>query len=149
MVSLAVLYSAAIWLMSRTGMSMLTPRQMMSVLWLTWRGRALMAAVAVWAAVYPRVGFVRRRLSADYESDRERIMNAFVRSGYVLVREEGRRMTFRAAGPLHRLRLLFEDEVTLADDGDGVTVEGIRRSVAEIAMRLNTYVQNAKRDEKE
>lgn len=143
MVSLVVLYAATVWIMSRTGMSMLTPSEMMSVLLLTWRGRGLVAAVAIWAAVYPRVGFVRRSIAADYDADREKIVNAFVRSGYVLRQETDDTMTFGASSPLHRLRLLFEDRVTVTR-GDGVVVmEGIRRSVAETAMRLKTYVGNA------
>lgn len=146
--SIIVLYVAALWILERTGASMLPVRDSLGVLLLTWRGRILVAAVVVWAAVYPRVGFVTRTVAADFEADREQIVNAFIRSGYMQTGEKNGMLTFRAANVFRRLRLLFEDEVTVARSDNGVTLTGIRRSVAEAEMRLNTYLQNAKRNEK-
>ena len=147
LVALVVLYAAAMWLMVRTGQTMLTPREMAMNLLLSTRGIILVTVVAVWAAVYPKVGFVTRRVEADMEADRERIVNAFVRSGYMPVGEENGVLTFRAANIFRRVRLLFEDKVTVTQYGQWIVIDGIRRSVAEIEMRLNTYMQNAKRDE--
>ena len=147
LLSIVVLYAAAMWIMTRIGATMLTPGQMAAVLFVTWRGRMLVAAVVVWAAVYPKVGFVARRVEADLGGDRERIDNAFIRSGYMLTKDEEGVLTFRAANPFRRLRLLFEDRVTVHQEGGEVVVKGIRRSVAEVEMRLKTYMQNAKRNE--
>lgn len=146
--ALVVLYVAAMWLMARTGMTLLTPREMAVNLLLSTRGQLLMAVVAVWSAVYPKVGFVSRRVEAQLDDDRERIENAFIRSGYELRRAEEGRMVFRAVNVFRRLRLLFEDEVTVEQYGQWVVVSGIRRSVAEVEMRLKTYMDNAKRNEK-
>lgn len=145
--SLLVLYTLAMWIMQMLGASALEPADMVRVLLLTWRGRILVAAVAVWAAVYPKVGFVVRRAECDMTADREMIENAFIRSGYVLVRDDGGRLHFRAANVFKRLRLLFEDEITVHQEGSETVLEGIRRSVAEVEMRLNTYIRNSKRGE--
>ena len=135
------------WLMSRTGATLLTAREMAMNLLMSARGLTLVAMVLLWAAVYPKVGFVERHTEADIVDDRERIENAFVRSGYVLVRDEDGVLTFRAANLFRRLRLLFEDEVTVEQYGQWIVIKGIRRSVAEIEMRLKTYLQNARRNE--
>ena len=39
-------------------------------------------------------------------------------------------MRFRARGALHRLLLLFEDEILVSQYGQWILVEGIRRGVA-------------------
>ncbi|MCH5330124.1 MAG: hypothetical protein J1E04_04090 [Alistipes sp.] len=147
LVALVVLYAAAMWIMSGMGLTLLTPREMAMNLLMSRRGIILTAAVLIWAAVYPKVGFVVRQVEADIDEDRERIANAFIRSGYVQTRDENGILTFRAANPFRRLRLLFEDEIRVSRQGRTVVLEGIRRSVAEVEMRLKTYMQNAKRNE--
>lgn len=141
--ALMLLYFAAIWVMHRTGATMLAPRDTMQVLWLTWRGRVLVCAVVVWSALYPLVGFVRRTVAGDTVRNREQIVNAFVRSGYELARTDGERMVFRASNIFRKVRLLFEDEVEVRQQGDEIVIEGIRRTVAEAAMRLKSYLEHA------
>ncbi|MBP3483448.1 MAG: hypothetical protein J6K28_08710 [Alistipes sp.] len=149
LLALAVLYAAVMWIMVKTGSTMLSARDMVAVMFLTVRGRILIAAVVVWAAIYPKVGFVSRRVEADITDDRERIVNAFLSAGYTLVGDDGECLRFRAAGLLRKLRLLFEDEVTVSQYGQWVVIEGIRRSVADAEMRLKTYMNNKRRDERD
>lgn len=150
LVALFVLYIAAMWIMSKTGATNLTAQQMAENLVNSTQSIILLCAVALWAAIYPAVSFVARRVEADLTADRERVENAFIRSGYELVRiEAGGRMVFRASNPFRRLRLLFEDEITVEQYGQWVVLTGIRRSVAEVEMRLSTYMQNVKRNEEE
>ena len=146
--ALIVLYVAAMWIMSKIGATMLTPREMAMNLFLSTRGLILVAVVLIWAAVYPKVGFVTRRVEADMHEDRERIENAFVRSGYIMTENGDGELKFRAGNVLKRLRLLFEDEITVSQFGQWLVISGIRRSVAEIEMRLNSYMQNYKRNER-
>lgn len=147
LIALIVLYLGAMWLMSRIGATMLTPHEMAMNLFLSRRGVILIVVVLVWTAIYPKVGFVSRRVEADLKYDRERIENAFIRSGYVLLKNDGEQLTFRADNFFKRLRLLFEDEVTVSQYGQWIVINGIRRSVAEIEMRLKTYMQNSRRNE--
>lgn len=136
--------------MSKTGATNLTAQQMAENLVNSTQSIILLCAVALWAAIYPAVSFVARRVEADLTTDRERVENAFIRSGYELVRiEAGGRMVFRASNPFRRLRLLLEDEITVEQYGQWVVLTGIRRSVAEVEMRLSTYMQNVKRNEEE
>ncbi len=147
LVALLVLYVAAVWIMSAVGASMLSVRDTVFVMFQTTRGQVLIAAILIWVAIYPKVGYVRRAVMADLNEDREQIVTAFVMSGYELASEGDGEMRFRAANIFRRLRLLFEDEVVVrrSEDG-GVEIEGVRRSVALAMMRLNGYLEH-KRNE--
>lgn len=145
--ALVVLYVAAVWVMSAVGASMLSARDTIFVMFQTTRGQILIAAIAIWVAIYPKVGYVRREIMADLNEDREQITTAFVMSGYELASESDGEMRFRAANIFRRLRLLFEDEVVVRrSENGGVEIDGVRRSVALVMMRLNGYLEH-KRNE--
>ena len=55
---------------------------------------------------------------------------------------------FRGDGLLKRLTLLFEDDVTVYQEGDEIVIDGIRRGVARVVYRLGGYLQMVQRDEK-
>ena len=80
LVALFVIYLAAVWIMIEAGASMLTMRETLQVLVHTTRGIVLIVAIVVWAAVYPRIGFVSRRVEGDMTEDRERIIAAISHS---------------------------------------------------------------------
>lgn len=147
LIALFVIYLAAVWIMIEAGASMLTMRETLQVLVRTPRGIVLLAAIVVWAAIYPCVGFVSRRVEGDMTDDREKIIRAFISAGYVLKSEDGEQMRFRAAGLFHKLRLLFEDEIIVSQYGQWIVLDGIRRSVADVQMRLRTGLNN--RDDEE
>ena len=140
LLSIVVLYVAALWILRRAGVgsSLLTWGDTMRILLLSWRGRVLIAAVAVWSALYPLVGFVKRSVAGSLSSDRERIERACIRSGYVLVREESGVLTFRSSSLLQRVRCLFEDKVTVRECGETMVIEGIRRAVVAIESRYGS-----------
>lgn len=147
LVALLVLYVTAVWLMSAMGASMLSVRDTVFVMFQTLRGQLLVAAIVVWVAIYPKVGYVKRESSADFDADKEQIMTAFVVSGYELAEQNEQEMRFRASNFFRRLRLLFEDEVVVRrSESGGIEIEGVRRTVALAMMRLNGYLEH-KRDE--
>ena len=147
LVALLVLYVAAVWLMSVMGASMLSVRDTIFVMFQTLRGQLLVAAIIVWVAIYPKVGYVKRECIADFDADKEQITTAFVVSGYELVAQDENEMRFRASNNFRRLRLLFEDEVVVRRVESGnIEIEGVRRTVALVMMRLNGYLAH-KRDE--
>lgn len=148
LIALFVIYLAAVWIMIEAGASMLTMRETLQVLVHTTRGIVLLVAIVAWAAIYPRVGFVSRRVEGDMTDDREKIIRAFISAGYVLKSEDGEQMRFRAAGLFHKLRLLFEDEITVSQYGQWIVLDGIRRSVADVQMRLRTGL-NSRDDEEQ
>ena len=75
--ALCVLCIALMGLMLMTGTSALSLDDTLYVMLHTDRYLMLFAAIVALAAVYPRFGFVVRRVEGDIEENREQILNAF------------------------------------------------------------------------
>ena len=141
-----VLYVGIVWLSMATGHDMgVSMWEQIAATFQTTRGQLLGLAVVVLSAVYPRMGFITRRVECSMEEDSEQVMNAFTMSGYKLVSEEEGRKVFRAAGVIDKLIMLFEDEIVVEQYGQWVEIKGIRRGVARVYYRLATYMQNKHR----
>ena len=65
-------------------------------------------------------------------------------SGLVLKGAEGNTLHFRASG-LQRLTLLFEDDVTVEQQGEQIVISGHRRTVVRAVIRLEGYLVNKRR----
>ena len=142
---LCVLYACIMVLLYALGQSAVPADQLAWVLFHTWRGALLAGMAAILSATYPYFGFTRRTVAGDLGEDRERIVNVFASAGFVPADETAERMTFRAATPLRRLRLLYEDEIAVTRGADGgVVIEGLRRVAVPVAFRLEAAVRHAK-----
>lgn len=131
-----VLYFAIVWL------SVMTTKGMDVSAWdyivanfQTTRGKLLGLAVVVLSAVYPRMGFMTRRVECDMEAERDYILRVFAAAGFTLKEESEGRMVFRADNILSRLFLLFEDEIVVEQYGQWIDISGIRRGVAKVLYR--------------
>ena len=144
--ALCVLCIALMGLMLMTGTSALSLDDTLYVMLHTDRYLMLFAAIVALAAVYPRFGFVVRKVDGDVEENREQIVNAFKSAGFSLRGEEDGVMTFRADGPLRKLMLLGEDEIKVSQYGQWIQIDGIRRGVARVEYRLDSYIQMSKHD---
>ena len=119
-VHLCVLCAAVILVMHLAGMLAVAPAELPALLFASWRGWVLAAAVVLLSAAYPFTGFITRRVE-----------------GFL---DDGEGMTFRAASPLRRLWLHFDDEVRVAQFGQWIELSGQRRTVARVAPRLEGYI---------
>ena len=135
-VALCVICVAILALMLATGTSALTLDQTVYVMFHTSRYATLFAAIVVLAALYPRFGFVVRKVEGDVEENREQIVNAFKSAGFSLRGEEDGVMTFRADGPLRK-----GDEI-LSIDGRGwkSTHNGLARFAAASNAENRNYM---------
>ena len=131
-----VLYVAIVWL------SVMTTKGMDISAWdyivanfQTTRGQLLGLAVVVLSAVYPRMGFMTRRVECDMEAERDYILRVFAAAGFTLKEESDGRMVFRADNILSRLFMLFEDEIVVEQYGQWIDISGIRRGVAKVLYR--------------
>ena len=137
-VALCVICVAILALMLATGTSALTLDQTVYVMFHTSRYATLFAAIVVLAALYPKFGFVVRKVEGDVEENREQIINAFKSAGFSLRGEDD--------GPLRKLMLLGEDEIKVSQYGQWIQIDGIRRGVARVEYRLDSYIQMSKHD---
>ncbi|MCM1151270.1 MAG: hypothetical protein NC209_06540 [Alistipes sp.] len=146
-VALCVLCIALMALMLATGTSALSLDDTLYVMFHTTRYLTLFAAIVVLAALYPRFGFVARRIEGDIELHRPQILNAFKSAGFSLESEADGKLIFRAEGFPHRLMLLFEDRIEVSQYGQWLVVDGIRRGVAKVLYRLDSYIRMTERNE--
>jgi hypothetical protein len=147
-VAFCVLYLGIVWLglKSSNGMEHSVWESVMMTMQTT-RGLMLAAAVVVLSALYPRFGFMSRRVECDMVEDREQLLNAFSLSGFALKEESDARMVFRADNLARRIVMLFEDEIVVEQYAQWVEITGIRRGVANAAYRLYLYMDAKQKSE--
>ena len=87
-----------------------------------------------------------RRVEGDIEENREQILNAFRSAGFSLRSEEDGAMTFRADNFGQKLMLLGEDEIKVSQYGQWIVLDGIRRGVARVQYRLDSYIHMTRND---
>lgn len=133
-----VLYVGVVWL------SILTQKGMDVSVWdsisatmATERGRMLALAVVALSAAYPFFGFVKRSVKWNMATDADRLVEIFAAAGFALKEQGEGKMVFKANNILDRLVMLFEDEIVVEQQGEQITLDGIRRGVAKVIYRLN------------
>lgn len=106
----------------------------------TTNGKIVIALVVVWAAIYPKLSFTRVGVRATIDEQRENLVNAFATYGYSLEGERDGRLTFRADSMLKRVLWQFDDRVTVSQDGGFMDIEGLRKVVPRVEMRLKAMM---------
>ena len=99
--------------------------------------------IAVFAAAYPAMGFVRRGaiIPGSYRDTRDGVIAVMHDRGYVLESENAEVpgqecLTFRKRSPLLRLTRMFEDRITMVKDISGYRLEGPSKDLARIIGAL-------------
>ena len=102
-----------------------------------WKIAVFFAAVA---AVYPKVGFMTRKVEVnrDWNEIREETLEFFKDRRYELESETADKITFRIKGVQGRLAKMYEDRVTVTRVLDGYEFEGLRKDVLRIATGFET-----------
>lgn len=144
-VAFCVLYLGVVWLgLASQGGSMSVWESIVATMH-TSRGLMLVVAVVLLSALYPRFGFMTRRVECDVIEDREQLLTAFSMAGFVLREECGGRMVFRGDNLVRRIFMLFEDEIVVEQREQWAEIKGNRRGVANAAYRLELYMENKQR----
>lgn len=93
---------------------------------------------AIIAAVYPRLGFIRRRLYADGEWEHVRNVAAgyLGEHRYMIESEKEGSISFRCKGIASRISKMYEDRIILSKTEDGYVMEGLRKDVIRLAAGL-------------
>lgn len=93
---------------------------------------------AVVAAVYPKLGFISRKLEtdADWDMVKEKAVEYFSTKPFKVESETGESISFRRRGAVTRLLKMGEDRITVRKDGDGFVMEGLRKDVTLFATGL-------------
>ena len=109
-----------------------------------WKIARFFAAVA---AVYPKVGFIRRRIpyQGSWNEIRSSVINYMNERNYILESESAETVTFRFKGAAGRLTRMYEDRVSLSLAEGGFEMEGLRKDVFRLATGLE-YRLNPQQD---
>ena len=86
---------------------------------------------AIVAAVYPKFGFVRRKLdtSAEWESVKEEAVSYFEGKNFKTESETPDTVSFRRRNVMERMTKMGEDRITLVRTDEGFFLEGLRKDV--------------------
>ena len=93
---------------------------------------------ALVAAVYPKVGFIKREIPVNREWDEIRnVVIEYLRDRrYVPESEEAGRITFRFKDMAGKISKMYEDRLTLTKTSEGYELEGLRKDVLRLAAGL-------------
>ncbi|MDO5496788.1 MAG: hypothetical protein Q4F45_02800 [Alistipes sp.] len=134
-----VLYWALVWVMSDFDAAV--SWQMLMLNLKSENGVWLVAMMVALSLAYPFFGFMTRREVAYLVEDKPVVIDAFKKVGYVLKREDNGVLVFGAESTIKRAFLLFEDEITVEQNGQWIVVKGIRRMVARVAYYLQVLLE--------
>ena len=101
------------------------------------------------AAVYPKFGFVSRKLdtTADWDKVRETAVDYFNNKPFKVVSETSDSITFRRRDIIGRLTKMYEDQISLIKTEEGYAVEGLRKDVYLYASGLESILAASERAE--
>ncbi len=98
--------------------------------------------------VYPLFGFVSKKvyLNKNFSEDKERIMEVFINSKYILVSETDTTITFRHSSTFMRAMRMFEDAIEIDFSDNPIVLEGQRRDLYRLARAIEYAIRDDKND---
>ncbi len=135
-VYLMILYITLLNLAALTGTMSLEGNSSVYGLIFGQSGRTMLYALIALSLFQPKFGFIKREHAAHFINDREAIIHAFEVNGMRLQRDSNDEMIFIGSTILRRLRLLYEDKVTVRPTPSGIKIQGARRIVSYVIYRL-------------
>ena len=107
-----------------------------------WKIALFYAAIA---AVYPKVGFISRKVEVnrDWSEIRDEAISFFTDRRYELESETADKITFRIKGVHGKLSKMFEDRITVTRVLGGYEFEGLRKDILRIATGFETRFHNS------
>ena len=103
---------------------------------------------AIVGAVYPKLGFISRKIYVQKSKDeiRDAAVEYMSERSYGFESETSDSITFRYRGTLGRLTRMYEDRIVLTRTEDGYIMEGLRKDVMKLATgleyRLNPRIED-------
>ena len=93
---------------------------------------------ALVAAVYPKLGFIRRSMYIDKDMAeiRGQVISFMEEKGYDFESEDGNCMTFRFRSMIGRITRMMEDRITICRVEGGYMMEGLRKDVMKTATGM-------------
>lgn len=146
LIALVVLYVGLMAVMHYSSHQPITFAQRWQLMFAQWNGWGMVGMSILLAATYPYFGYVKRSFEGNIVEDREQFNTAAKLANLELVAASERTLVYRAVG-LRRLVMLYEDTVTIRQNGSQVEVDGLRRVAVRLAFDAERYITNKRRAE--
>lgn len=104
------------------------------------QGWILAGGLIFFSLLYPFFGFAKRTLTFDASNRSADVDRVMEMCGFKRVESTPNTMVYRAATPVKRFMLLYEDKITIQTI-DGLSVmEGVRKEVFKASYRMSTFI---------
>jgi hypothetical protein len=99
--------------------------------------------------VYPFFGFVKKKiyLNRGFAEDREKIVDIFLNTRYILISETATTITFRHTSAIVRLMRMYEDDITIDFTDNPIVMEGQRKDVYRIGRAIEYHTRDDRKDD--
>lgn len=141
-IRMAVIIALIITLLWVTGTLDTGGYSISEALFMSWKGLALMGVIVIFALMYPNISFTTLRVPGNISANRGQIIDALAAYNYQLVKEEDGKMIFRNKSILKRILWQFDDTVTISQNADEIEIEGLKKIVPRVRLRLDSYINH-------
>lgn len=143
LIRMVVLLGLIFALMVYTNTSEVGGAELLSQMFHTQKGVIMLVALFGVALAYPKFGYVTRRVSVDMVVDRDKIIEAMNKMGYMLQSESAQEMLFGSEGIVRKIVNVGNDQIVVRSMGTGVIeIEGLRKWTVLAEFRLNSVAEN-------
>ncbi len=103
----------------------------------------MLGIVAVFAAVYPRIGFNTAdvRILGSSEEIEPKLDEFMHTRRYVLVKKNGEDLVYRRASTLDRISRMWEDAITFKKTFNGYAIEGRTKDIVRLDTGLTQFFE--------
>lgn len=131
----SVLFTVIYLLMVLTSTTRVEPDQLWQF-FMSNNGIIVLQFAVVISLIYPLFGFAKKSVTVRDISDMSAVDRVMEASGYVLTQDNGTIRRYRPAKALARLRMLYNDTVTIDASRNPIEISGTRTVVIVLVMRL-------------
>ena len=104
--------------------------------------------LVAFAAIYPFVGFVKRKvyLNRTFEQDRDTLIEVILQAKYQMESDLDQKIVFRPKSAITRLMRMYEDRMILDYSDNPIVLQGMRRDVYRFSRSMEYIVRQLLRE---
>lgn len=101
------------------------------------------AFILFFSIIYPFFGYIKKKvyINDTFEKDREKILQVFLNSNFVLAESNPTNLVFRHKSSLVRLLRMYEDSILVDFTENPITIEGQRKDVYRLARAIEYSIR--------
>lgn len=94
--------------------------------------------------IYPIFGYIKKKvyINGPFENDREKIIQVFLNTNFVLVSSSETELVFHHKSPFIRLMRMYEDAIIVNFSENPITLDGQRKDVYRLARSIEYAIRS-------